>query len=190
MAATYTAWCTAPVAHRWQGQSTRPQRARRPNAFPRWTCSLTCARARLSLLCTVAGVIPASRAISPLVKPPKYASLIRRRSVSGSARIPSSTAWRTIAPENSFHVYGWSVRSPMPSSSIRFRPRCSPRSRRRSTGPRRTPVVSHARQESFVAPGSCWFSASGISQYTAVPKTPGGPEAPERGLRWPASPGA
>src|SRR5690348_15073642 len=71
----------------------------------------------------------------------------------------------------------------MPSRSIFFRPLWAPRTRRRSAGVRRAPVISHVRHESFVDPASARLSASGISQYSAVPKTPGEFKAPEALLR-------
>src|SRR5438552_484451 len=78
----------------------------------------------------------------------------------------------------------------MPSRSIFLSPLWAPRMRRRSTGVRRTPVISHVRQVSFVAPGSTWFSATGISQYSAVLETPAASKAPERESVRRGSPGS
>src|SRR5256885_9257362 len=84
-----------------------------------------------------------------------------------------------MAPEKSFHACGRSSPLSMPSMSIFFSPLWAPRMRRRSTGVRRTPVMSHVRQVSLVAPGSTWFSAAGIFQYSVVLETPGARKAPE-----------
>src|SRR5690349_23077446 len=57
-----------------------------------------------------------------------------------------------MAPEKCFHDCG--ISWPVPSTSIFFRPRCDPRSRRRSLTTPDLPVSSQVRQDSTALAGS------------------------------------
>src|SRR5437764_2900907 len=101
----------------------------------------------------------------------------------GRARIASSTACRTIAPEKCFQAY---VLSPAVGRAFRpdfLRPLWGPRIRRRSTGVRRVPVMSQARQLSWMATGTVWLSRSDTACCSATKrKLRVPPKHPNRGL--------